>query len=199
MTFFPDGETEIPNQTPIPSTPADRARAHQESGQRLQRLIVRTAIINAALLAAAVLAAYVFPVTDDPDMQLAIVVGAALLGGVNMTVTVLREQQRRRREAGLAPGTASPPGTGDFALEVDHVFSITGRGTVVTGRVATGELRAGQRVLVTRAGQPVAETEVTRIEKFRERSDVARAGENVGLLMGPLPRDQVQRGDMIVA
>jgi translation elongation factor EF-Tu-like GTPase len=92
---------------------------------------------------------------------------------------------------------ASPTGTsGGFRLTIQDVFSITGRGTVVVGRVEAGRLSTGQRVAVVRAGATVATTYVTGIEKFRAHVETAMPGENVGLLVG-LARDQVQPGDVV--
>lgn len=235
MTFYPDGETSIPNQTPIPSTPADRLQALQQANARQAKALRNVAIVNGVLLTAAVLLAYVFPVTENETTQLAIVLLAAMIGAVLMA-TVLMREVRRRREEGLiaAPGTASGqyggmpsqpdgsgprqsydttpqpygavptpfdaverPSTGEFWMDVQDVFSITGRGTVVTGRVAAGQVRVGQRVQVLRHGQVVTETDVTGIEMFRKRSEVAGAGENVGLLLAGISRDQVQRADVV--
>jgi len=90
---------------------------------------------------------------------------------------------------------ASP--TGRFRMTVDDVFSITGRGTVAVGRVEAGRLSTGERVDVVRGGATVATTEVTGIEKFRAKLDTATPGENVGLLLRAVDRDQVQRGDVV--
>jgi translation elongation factor EF-Tu-like GTPase len=82
---------------------------------------------------------------------------------------------------------------------VEDVFTITGRGTVVTGRVGSGQLRTGQRVVVQRGAQTLAEVEVTGIEMFRKTTDVASAGDNVGLLLAGVSRSDVQRGDVLTA
>ncbi|WP_433167462.1 EF-Tu/IF-2/RF-3 family GTPase [Kribbella sp. CA-247076] len=87
--------------------------------------------------------------------------------------------------------------TGAFGLTVEDVFSITGRGTVVTGRVTAGTVGVGDQVLISRAGTPLLQTEVTGIEMFRKVVDVANAGENVGLVLRDVDRDQVVRGDVL--
>ena len=86
---------------------------------------------------------------------------------------------------------------GSFGLTVEDVFSITGRGTVVTGRVLTGTASVGEQVLISRAGQPLVQVEVTGIEMFRKTVDLAKPGDNVGLLLRGLQRDQVLKGDVV--
>jgi elongation factor Tu len=78
-----------------------------------------------------------------------------------------------------------------------NVFMITGRGTVVTGRVQAGVGTIGLPVRVVRNGAAVATSRITAIEAFRKKLEIAQAGENVGLLLEGLSRDQVQAGDMI--
>lgn len=86
---------------------------------------------------------------------------------------------------------------GSFGLTIEDVFSITGRGTVVTGRVQTGTVTVGEQVLISRAGQPLAQVEVTGVEMFRKIVRTATAGDNVGLLLRGVKRDQVARGDVV--
>lgn len=92
-------------------------------------------------------------------------------------------------------GAAAP--AGDFRLVVEDVFSITGRGTVVTGKVSAGSVRIGQEVRIVRGGAVLATTTVTGIEAFRKVIDVASSGETVGLLLARVPRSDVQRDDVI--
>jgi translation elongation factor EF-Tu-like GTPase len=86
---------------------------------------------------------------------------------------------------------------GPFTLPVEDVFSITGRGTVVTGRITSGRVRQGDQVQITRAGQQVAVSRVTGVEAFRRQLTEAGAGENVGLMLEGIDKFQVQRGDVI--
>jgi translation elongation factor EF-Tu-like GTPase len=90
-----------------------------------------------------------------------------------------------------------PRDAGSFALPVEDVFSITGRGTVVTGRITTGTVSEGDQVLIMRAGQQVAMTRVTGVEAFRKVLKTASAGENVGLLLEGIDKSQVLAGDVI--
>ncbi|GAA1578647.1 EF-Tu/IF-2/RF-3 family GTPase [Kribbella karoonensis] len=86
---------------------------------------------------------------------------------------------------------------GSFGLTVEDVFSITGRGTVVTGQVRTGTVSVGDQVMLSRAGQPLLQVEVTGVEMFRKIVQTAKAGDNVGLLLRGIKRDQVARGDVL--
>ena len=95
------------------------------------------------------------------------------------------------------PAPDAQPGDGWFRLPVEDVFMITGRGVVVTGRVESGTGTVGMQVQVVRDGSVVATTAISAIEKFREVIDVAQPGENVGLLLRGLARDQLQSGDLI--
>src|SRR5689334_11019185 len=87
--------------------------------------------------------------------------------------------------------------SGAFGMTIEDVFSITGRGTVVTGRVQSGSAAVGDQVVVTRGGQVLMQTRIDGIEMFRKTTTVATAGDNVGLLLRGLGKDQVSRGDVI--
>jgi translation elongation factor EF-Tu-like GTPase len=87
--------------------------------------------------------------------------------------------------------------TGVFRMTIEDVFSITGRGTVVTGRISSGAIQKGSQVTVSRNGQQLGMTTVTGIEKFRAVLDEARMGDNVGLLLDGVQRDQVVSGDVL--
>ncbi|MGA4799745.1 elongation factor Tu [Streptomyces lavendulocolor] len=83
-----------------------------------------------------------------------------------------------------------------FLLPVENVLTITGRGTVVTGAVERGTVRAGDRVEVLGAD---TETVVTGVETFGRPMESARAGDNVALLLRGVPRDAVRRGHVVAA
>jgi translation elongation factor EF-Tu-like GTPase len=104
-----------------------------------------------------------------------------------------------KRPVNTFPGTR-PQDTlpvGSFGLTVEDVFSITGRGTIVTGRVIAGTVAVGEQVLLSRAGTPLLQTQVNGIEMFRKTVQVAKAGDNVGLLLRDVQRDQVLSGDVL--
>jgi elongation factor Tu len=84
-----------------------------------------------------------------------------------------------------------------FHMIVEDVFMIRGRGTVVTGKIDIGTLRVGDQVVVKGSnGQKT--TTVTGIEAFRKALDQANAGDNVGLLLKDLSKQDVQHGDEIL-
>lgn len=84
----------------------------------------------------------------------------------------------------------------DFLCSIEDVFTISGRGTVVTGRVEAGIVKVGDKVEIVGI-RPTMETTITGVEMFRKELDQAQAGDNVGLLIRGIERDQVQRGQVI--
>jgi len=85
----------------------------------------------------------------------------------------------------------------DFLMPIEDVFSISGRGTVVTGRVERGTLKLGDDVDIV-GFKPTRTTKVTGIEMFRKEMDEAQAGDNVGVLLRGIGKDEVERG-MVLA
>ncbi|BDU22759.1 elongation factor Tu [Dyella sp. GSA-30] len=83
-----------------------------------------------------------------------------------------------------------------FVMPVEDVFSISGRGTVVTGRIETGVIKVGDEVEVVGI-RPTQKTTVTGIEMFRKLLDQGQAGDNAGLLLRGLKRDDVERGQVL--
>jgi elongation factor Tu len=85
---------------------------------------------------------------------------------------------------------------GDFIMPIEDVFSIQGRGTVVTGRVERGIVRTGEEVELVGI-KDTTSTTVTGVEMFRKILDEGRAGENCGVLLRGTKRDEVQRGQVL--
>ncbi|AXH97563.1 elongation factor Tu [Ornithinimicrobium avium] len=85
-----------------------------------------------------------------------------------------------------------------FMMPVEDVFTITGRGTVVTGRIERGILKVNEEVEIVGIRPTSSKTTVTGIEMFRKLLDEGRAGENVGLLLRGTKREDVERGQVIV-
>ncbi|RKY99096.1 MAG: elongation factor Tu [Candidatus Hydrothermota bacterium] len=85
-----------------------------------------------------------------------------------------------------------------FLMAIEDIFSITGRGTVVTGRVERGRLTPGEEVEIVGFRDEPIRTTVTSIEMFRKILDEALPGDNVGLLLRGVKKDEVERG-MVVA
>jgi len=85
-----------------------------------------------------------------------------------------------------------------FLMPIEDVFTITGRGTVVTGRCERGILKPNEEVEIVGIKPKSMKTVVTGIEMFRKLLDEARAGENVGLLLRGIKREDVERGMVVV-
>jgi elongation factor Tu len=85
-----------------------------------------------------------------------------------------------------------------FLMPIEDVFTITGRGTVVTGRAERGILKPNEEVEIVGIREKSTKTVVTGIEMFRKLLDEARAGENVGLLLRGIKREDVERGMVVV-
>ena len=81
-----------------------------------------------------------------------------------------------------------------FLMPVEDVFSITGRGTVATGRIETGVVKVGDEVQLIGLGSEGRKSVVTGVEMFRKLLDQGEAGDNVGLLLRGIDKDEVRRG-----
>ena len=85
-----------------------------------------------------------------------------------------------------------------FLMPVEDVFSISGRGTVVTGRVERGQVKVGDEVEIVGL-RPTIKTVVTGVEMFRKVLDVGQAGDNIGILLRGTKKEEVERGQVIAA
>ncbi|MGW4910559.1 elongation factor Tu [Streptomyces sp. NPDC004270] len=85
-----------------------------------------------------------------------------------------------------------------FLMPIEDVFTITGRGTVVTGRIERGVLRVNSEVEIIGIHPQKTRSTVTGVEMFRKLLDEGRAGENVGLLLRGVKRDDVERGQVVI-
>ncbi|MBO7939783.1 MULTISPECIES: elongation factor Tu [Streptomyces] len=85
-----------------------------------------------------------------------------------------------------------------FLMPIEDVFTITGRGTVVTGRIERGTLRVHSEVEIVGIRERATRTTVTGVEMFRKLLDEGRAGENVGLLLRGIKREEVERGQVVI-
>ena len=83
-----------------------------------------------------------------------------------------------------------------FLMSIEDVFTITGRGTVVTGRVERGQLKLNDEVEIVGI-KPTKKTVVTGIEMFRKQLDFAEAGDNAGVLLRGIAREEVERGQVL--
>ncbi|MFD1363524.1 elongation factor Tu [Lentibacillus salinarum] len=84
-----------------------------------------------------------------------------------------------------------------FMMPVEDVFSITGRGTVATGRVERGTVKVGDEVDIVGLAEDLRKTTVTGVEMFRKLLDYAEAGDNIGALLRGVSRDDINRGQVL--
>jgi elongation factor Tu len=84
-----------------------------------------------------------------------------------------------------------------FLMPIEDVFTITGRGTVVTGRVEQGVLKQGEEIEIVGIQEKTQKTVVTGIEMFRKMLDEAQAGDNAGILLRGTKKEDVQRGQVL--
>jgi elongation factor Tu len=134
---------------------------------------------------------YDFPGDDIPVIQ-----GSAL-GGLNgdaQWVEKIEELMKAVDEYIPLPDRAVDK---DFLMPVEDVFSITGRGTVATGRIERGVTNTGDPVDIIGMGAEGLKSTITGVEMFRKILDRGEAGDNVGLLLRGIEKDQIKRGMII--
>ena len=85
----------------------------------------------------------------------------------------------------------------DFLMPVEDVFSISGRGTVATGRVESGTVKVGDPVDIVGLSDEKQSSVVTGVEMFHKQMDLAEAGDNIGALLRGIGRDEIQRGQVL--
>jgi translation elongation factor EF-Tu-like GTPase len=113
---------------------------------------------------------------------------------------LLAQAEAQTTQARAQAPAAAPAGRAlGFRLTVEDVFVITGRGTVVTGRIESGSITKGAAIRQTRPDGTGRDLSVTGIEMFRKVADSATAGDNVGLLLRDVGREDVGRGDVLSA
>src|SRR5215212_1080395 len=138
------------------------------------------------------LSSYEFPGDDTP-----IVIGSALKAlegddseqGVPSVIKLIEAMDAYIPEPERAVD-------GDFLMPVEDVFSISGRGTVVTGRVERGVIKVGGEVEIVGI-KPTTKTTCTGVEMFRKLLDQGQAGDNIGVLLRGTKRDDVERGQVL--
>ncbi|WP_150001484.1 elongation factor Tu, partial [Iodidimonas gelatinilytica] len=138
------------------------------------------------------LSAYEFPGDDIP-----IVAGSALaaLEGKNPEIGAEKILELMKAVDAYIP-TPERPVDKPFLMPIEDVFSISGRGTVVTGRVETGIIKVGEEVEIVGITD-TKKTTVTGVEMFRKLLDQGEAGDNIGALLRGVGRDDVERGQVL--
>ena len=136
---------------------------------------------------------YEFPGDDIP-----IVAGSALAAVENRDANIGREKVAELMDQvdSYIP-TPERDIDKDFLMPVEDVFSISGRGTVVTGRIERGIVKVGEEIEIVGIKEP-QKTTITGVEMFRKLLDEGQAGDNVGLLLRGTKREEVQRGQCLV-
>ncbi len=139
------------------------------------------------------LSKYDFPGDDTP-----IVIGSALKALEGDTSDIGTEAIKNLVE-GLDKYIPAPQRDIDkpFLMPIEDVFSISGRGTVVTGRIERGIIKVGDEIEIVGIEEKITKTTSTGVEMFRKLLDEGRAGENVGVLLRGTKREEVQRGQVL--
>ncbi|MBC77974.1 MAG: elongation factor Tu, partial [Halobacteriovoraceae bacterium] len=139
------------------------------------------------------LSSYDFPGDDIP-----IVAGSALAAVENRDANIGREKvaELMAKVDEYIP-TPERDVDKDFLMPVEDVFSISGRGTVVTGRIERGVINVGDEVEIVGIRE-ASKTTITGVEMFRKLLDRGEAGDNVGLLLRGTKRDDVERGQCLI-
>ena len=135
---------------------------------------------------------YEFPGDDTPIVRVS---GLKALEGDGEAMSQVRELVRTMDEYIPQPQRVTDQ---PFLMPIEDVFGIKGRGTVVTGRVERGQLNVGQEVEIIRSGD-VRKTVATGLEMFHKLLDTTEAGDAVGVLLRGVDRDEVERGQVLVA
>ena len=137
------------------------------------------------------LSKYDFPGDDIPIVQVSAL--KALEGDPEWTPKILELME--------AVDSYIPEPTRDvdkpFLMPIEDVFTITGRGTVVTGRIEQGQLKVGEEVEIVGIHEKTEKTVVTGLEMFLKTLDFAQAGDNAGALLRGVKREEVERGQVL--
>jgi len=138
------------------------------------------------------LSTYEFPGDDTP-----VVIGSALKAGEGDTSDMgIPSILKLVEEMDSYIPTPERAIDGDFLMPVEDVFSISGRGTVVTGRIERGVIRVGEEIEIVGI-KATEKTTCTGVEMFRKLLDEGQAGDNVGVLLRGTKRDEVERGQVL--
>ena len=135
---------------------------------------------------------YEFPGDDTPIVRVS---GLKALDGDADAMAGVRELVKTMDDYIPQPSRVTDQ---PFLMPIEDVFGIKGRGTVVTGRVERGQLNVGEEVEIIRSGD-VRRTVATGLEMFHKLLDTTEAGDAVGVLLRGVDRDEVERGQVLVA
>jgi elongation factor Tu len=136
------------------------------------------------------LSKYEFPGDDTPIVRVA--AHPALTGDAKWAESILELMKAVDSYIPTPPRDIDKP----FLMPVEDVFTITGRGTVITGRIERGIIKVNEEIEIVGIRPEVTKTIVTGVEMFRKLLDEGQAGENVGLLLRGTKREDVERGQV---
>jgi elongation factor Tu len=139
------------------------------------------------------LSAYEFPGDDIPVIQVSAL--NALNGDPDAEAQIIELMAAVDEYVPVPERDVDKP----FLMPVEDVFTITGRGTVATGRVERGVVKVGETIEIVGMQKEIASTVVTGVEMFRKLLDEGRAGDNVGCLLRGVKREEIQRGQVLCA
>ena len=134
---------------------------------------------------------YEFPGDDTPIVRVAAV--PALAGDAKWSESIMELMDAVDEFIATPEREVDKP----FLMPVEDVFTITGRGTVVTGRIERGIVKVNEEVQIIGIRPETTKTTVTGVEMFRKLLDEGQAGENVGLLLRGIKREDVERGQVV--
>ncbi len=137
------------------------------------------------------LSTYEFPGDDTPIVRVA--AAPALAGDAKWGESILELMTAVDEFIKTPDREVDKP----FLMPVEDVFTITGRGTVVTGRIERGIIKVNEEVQIVGIRPTTTKTTVTGVEMFRKLLDEGQAGENVGLLLRGIKREDVERGQVV--
>jgi elongation factor Tu len=137
------------------------------------------------------LSSYEFPGDDLP------VIRGSALGGLNGEPAWVRKIEELMDAVDAYIPTPERAVDRPFLMPIEDVFSITGRGTVVTGRVERGAIKVGDAVDIVGMREEKMSSTVTGVEMFRKLLDRAEAGDNAGILLRGIDKDEVERGMVV--
>jgi elongation factor Tu len=136
------------------------------------------------------LTSYGFPGNDIPVVRVSAL--KALQGDAEGVATVTKLMEALDSAIPLPQRDVDKP----FMMPIEDVFSISGRGTVVTGRVERGIVKVGEEVEIVGI-RPTSKTTVTGVEMFRKLLDQGQAGDNIGALLRGIEREGIERGQVL--
>src|SRR6187549_542598 len=137
------------------------------------------------------LSSYDFPGDDIPVIQVSAL--KALEGDPEWTPKILELMEAVDSYIPEPERDVDKP----FLMPIEDVFTITGRGTVVTGRVEQGQIKIGDEIEIVGIHEKVEKTVVTGVEMFQKTLDAAQAGDNAGALLRGVKREEVERGQVL--